>query len=203
MTKTFIPLDALANHLAHEQHGDNTEDTATLYLDRINAVPGCFTPRYAVVALAEGINRRNIDALVTAGCITLHDPITYAPTNEIRGALVDKDEVVDMIMSGKHVPLLNETKAAPMVQTAPTPKVEAVTVKPPTAQIEAWHTEAWKIGERIYKNKPSLNIEQIADKVNLEMSERNAKKEPNMTGRGGKVPSASSIKRHALTRLKS
>jgi hypothetical protein len=199
MTKTFIPLDDIAHQLAQEQHGDNTEDTATLILNRINAVPGCCTPQHAVVLLAEGINRRNIDALVAAGRIRLHDPITYAPTNEIRGALVDKDEVIGQIMSGEHVPLLKEAKDPPVLKM----EVVTVTQPAPAAQIEAWRTKARIIGESIYKNKPALNIEQIAKKVHSEMTARHAKKEPNMTGRGGKVPSAASIKRHALNGLKS
>lgn len=93
----------------------------------------------------------------------------------------------------------------PKGKPKPEAKGEAKPVTTPAAaaQIEAWRTEARKIGERIYKQKPTLNIEQIADKVHSEMTERHTKKESNMTGRGGRVPSAESIKRHALTRLKS
>lgn len=89
---------------------------------------------------------------------------------------------------------------------APAAKVEAVTIATPTRTaptIEAWRTEARKIGERIYKDKPALNIEQIAAKIQAEMTKRHANKEANMTGRGRRVPSAGSIKRHALTGLKS
>jgi len=87
--------------------------------------------------------------------------------------------------------------------SAPAAKVEAVTVTQPApaAQIATWHNEARKIGETIYKQTPKLNLEQIAAKVHAEMMKQ--KSEPGMTGRGGKVPSAGSIKRHALKGLKS
>jgi hypothetical protein len=93
----------------------------------------------------------------------------------------------------------------PDPESAATQKVSAgtVTTPAPAAQIAAWRTEARKIGETIYKTQPKLNIEQIAEKVNKEMTTLNANKKPNMTGRGGKVPSAETIKRHALTGLKS
>jgi len=77
-------------------------------------------------------------------------------------------------------------------------KVEAVPVVSPS--IEAWRANARHIGERIYQGKPSLNVEEIAEKTHKEMTNR--KGEPGMTGRGGKVPSADTIKRHALAGIK-
>ena len=65
-----------------------------------------------------------------------------------------------------------------------------------------WVPKAIEIAKAIYKKKPILNVEQIAKKTHDEMTERNNKKEPGMTGRGGKVPSADTIKRHALTGIK-
>lgn len=63
--------------------------------------------------------------------------------------------------------------------------------------IEVWKASARQIGERIHKEKPKLNAEKIAEKTHDEMTARKANGEPGMTGRGGKVPSASTIKRHA------
>ena len=106
----------------------------------------------------------------------------------------------------RYIALQPKSKPKPEVKEAPQPaqtaaqKVEAK----PAAQIEAWRTEARKIGERIYKKKPTQSIEQIAGHVHKEMTKRHRdEKDPNMTGRGGKVPSAESIKRHALTGIKS
>lgn len=107
-------------------------------------------------------------------------------------------------IDAKELQLLDFDSLLPVEhKNATTPKVKAVTVTTPAAPIEAWRTEARKIGETICEKQPRLNIEQIASKVHNEMTKRHANKEPNMTGRGDKVPSAGSIKRHALTGLKS
>ena len=66
-----------------------------------------------------------------------------------------------------------------------------------------WKANARQIGKRIHKEKPSLSIEQIAQKTHTEMTKRKNEGEDGMTGRGGRIPSASSIKRHALTFIKS
>lgn len=71
----------------------------------------------------------------------------------------------------------------------------------PEATSMAWHANAWDIGVEILKKKPSLNMEQLAENVRIEMIKR--KSEPAMSGRGGRVPTAESIKRHALTGIKS
>jgi hypothetical protein len=67
--------------------------------------------------------------------------------------------------------------------------------------IDDWKAVARKIGERIHKEDKKLSVDKIAAKVCLEMVSR--KSEKGMTGRGGKVPSADTIKRHALTGVKS
>jgi len=63
-----------------------------------------------------------------------------------------------------------------------------------------WKATAWQIGKEILKKKSSLSVDQVAEKVYDEMTKR--KMEPGMTGRGGRVPSANTIKRHALTGIK-
>ena len=76
-------------------------------------------------------------------------------------------------------------------------KGEAVLVTNPS--IETWKASARQIGEKIHKEKPTLNAEKISEKTHKEMTDRKAKGELGMTGRGGKVPSAGTIKRHAQT----
>jgi hypothetical protein len=46
-------------------------------------------------------------------------------------------------------------------------------------------------------------MEKVAQKTYDVMVENNVKREPGMTGRGGRVPTAATIKRHALTGIKS
>jgi len=138
--------------------------------------------------------QRIIDALKKDEKITFYSPATHLKINAFNegcNPVVDIDELARMIMKRGEV---NTEQPAPTLTDTP---------PAPAAQIKAWHTEARKIGEIIYKKKPARNIDQIADEVYKEMMARNAKKELNMTGRGGKVPSAASIKRHALTGLKS
>lgn len=69
--------------------------------------------------------------------------------------------------------------------------------------IKAWKINARQIGETILQDKPTLNVEQLAVKVHKKMIERKAEGDPGMTGRGGKVPSPSTIKKWALRGIKS
>ena len=66
-----------------------------------------------------------------------------------------------------------------------------------------WKVNARAIGKRTHEAQPLLNVEQIADKVRKEMTKQKNEGKPGMTGRGGKIPSADTIKRHALTGIKS
>lgn len=84
-----------------------------------------------------------------------------------------------------------------MPADAPAAKVKAGAGTSPSGEV--WKANARQIGEKIHKEKPKLNAERIADKTHDEMTARKAKGEPGMTGRGGKVPSAGTIKRHAQT----
>lgn len=94
-----------------------------------------------------------------------------------------------------------ELAALAKAVTQAAPKVEGVTDTTPSG--DGWKANARQIGEKIHKEKPLLNVEKIAEKTHHEMTNRKAKGEPGMTGRGGKVPSADTIKRHALTGIKS
>ena len=79
----------------------------------------------------------------------------------------------------------------------PAAKGEAAPVTTPS--IEAWRANARQIGEKFHTENPRLNAEKIAQKTHYEMTARKDKGEPGMTGRGGRVPSADTIKRHAQT----
>lgn len=86
------------------------------------------------------------------------------------------------------------------VTKPPAAKVEAVPVR--NQNIEVWRENAVRIGKEILKKAPGLSVEKIAKKTHDEMTSRNKKGDAGMTGRGGKVPSADTIKRHALTGIK-
>ncbi|QOJ24676.1 MAG: hypothetical protein HRU78_14335 [Gammaproteobacteria bacterium] len=66
-----------------------------------------------------------------------------------------------------------------------------------------WKANARQIGKRIYNEKPNLTVEKIAEKTYIEMTKRKNEGEDGMTGRGGRIPGVDSIKRHALTHIKS
>jgi len=83
-------------------------------------------------------------------------------------------------------------------QTA-TPAAKPGVVPATSPSSEAWKANARQIGAKIHKEKPTLNAEKIAEKTHAEMTARKAKGEPGMTGRGGKVPCAGTIKRHSQT----
>jgi hypothetical protein len=61
-----------------------------------------------------------------------------------------------------------------------------------------WQSRAKEIGIEIAKRKTHLNLDQIAEKVQEKMAQLKKAGEAGVTGRGGKLPSAASIKRHAL-----
>ena len=89
---------------------------------------------------------------------------------------------------------------AHLIAALPAAKVKAVPVISPSG--EQWKENARTIGVKIYKKTPRLNMDKIAEKTHAEMTAQKDKGESGMTGRGGKVPSADTIKRHALTGIK-
>lgn len=95
-------------------------------------------------------------------------------------------------------PLISISKQ--QASAAPKKTVNAEQVTTPSGN--DWKAIARKIGEEILNKKPSLNVEQIAEKTRKEMTDRKNNGEPGMTGRGGRVPAAETIKRHALTGIK-
>ncbi len=56
-----------------------------------------------------------------------------------------------------------------------------------------WKTSAQVIADKLRKEHPSLSKDQICEKTREEMLSRHNSGEPRMTGRGGKVPQASTI----------
>lgn len=78
--------------------------------------------------------------------------------------------------------------------------------KPNTTTAEltsnGWRVSARRIGKKMVKRYKNLNLDKISQKVHEEMLEEHKVGTPGMTGRSGIVPSAESIKRHALTGIK-
>lgn len=68
--------------------------------------------------------------------------------------------------------------------------------KPPVLESVDWKPAAWGIALTIYKKNPLLSVDRIAEKTHTEMQEKG------IAGRGGKIPSVDTIKRHALTGIK-
>lgn len=95
-------------------------------------------------------------------------------------------------------PLISISKQQSSPSPIKTVKAEPVT----TPSSDDWKVTARQIGEEIFKKKPSLNLEEIANKTRKVMTDRKDNGEPGMTGRGGRVPAAETIKRHALTGIK-
>ena len=62
---------------------------------------------------------------------------------------------------------------------------------------DQWIPEAKKIAKKFSKSDCRLTVDKLAEKTHKEMVAQK------ITGRGGKVPSIASIKRHALTRIRS
>ena len=66
----------------------------------------------------------------------------------------------------------------------------------------SWKTPARAMGEEVLKKHPQWSVEQISKKVHEMMTDKHRQGEKDMTGRGGKVVTAETVKRHALKGLK-
>ena len=113
----------------------------------------------------------------------------YQPCNlfaELENALIPEQDLNDFIEK---------------IQTADTKNNHHI--QESSNQITNWKTNAREIGKRIHNENPKLSVEQIAKKTHSEMIGRKNEGEGGMTGRGDKIPSAETIKRHALAGLKS
>lgn len=82
------------------------------------------------------------------------------------------------------------------------PSTTRVSLTPNKGEPLPWIASARQIGKEMHQKNPNLSVEQIANKTHIEMTTRKNNDEDGMTGRGNKIPSASSIKRHALTHIK-
>lgn len=65
----------------------------------------------------------------------------------------------------------------------------------PLPQPVTWKSMATKLAKKLKKEKPKLSNAQLAEQIHVIL------KEQNITGRGGKVPSASTIERHATQNI--
>lgn len=163
------------------------------------------------------ISAKAVNALLAAGVATF-DELTDLRTTEVFGEKFTEMATAWKIAEGDAAPeitpdncrvmsysleqLANRYAAKPEAAPYGTPEAKVEAVPGTSPSIEAWKVNARQIGERIHKAAPSLNVERIAEKTHKEMTSRNAKGELGMTGRGGKVPAADTIKRHALTGIK-
>ncbi len=82
-----------------------------------------------------------------------------------------------------------------------TEKAGAVPINRPSSN--DWKMKARQIGEEIHNKNKRLSVKQIAEKTMNEMAKRKNAGETGMTGRGDKIPSAETIKRHALKGINS
>ena len=90
-------------------------------------------------------------------------------------------------------------------QVSNAPKIAALHGGPENAAPPvrmSWASAAREIATEIHNKKPQLSVAKIAEKTHEEMTNRKKDGETGMAGRGGKVPSADTIKRHALVGIK-
>jgi hypothetical protein len=64
-----------------------------------------------------------------------------------------------------------------------------------------WQIKARELGAAEKKRAPQLSLIQIATNVEKQMQEMHGRGDKNVTGRGNRVPSAETIRRHALGNL--
>jgi len=91
----------------------------------------------------------------------------------------------------------DELKAMAKPKEQPVEAVEPTTEQNKQNNDNNWKVIARKIGIKIHEENPRLSIDQIAEKTHKQLLSWN------ITGRGGRVPTADTIKRHALTQIKS
>ncbi len=126
---------------------------------------------------------------------TLETAVEMRP--QIEAAMLDAARLLCELSGATLPPWVDP---APVATRAPAAKVEATPMVTPD---DVWKRPARAIAESIHTKNPRLNVEQLATKTHTEMTKKKAEGEPGMTGRGGKVPSPATIKRHALAGIKS
>lgn len=178
---------------------------------------------YRSVALT--LSPREIAAARLLGVISNHVAITWPlklrqpdgqePPPPLENGQLDELKTQTRKALGEYVIFLPDREAAALIaayEAAPAivEKVQHAiqaetkdTQADRTLDSDDWKVMGRKIGVSIFAEKSHLNMDQIAEKTNQEMNKRNIKGEPGMTGRGGRVPSPATIKRHALTGIKS
>ena len=165
--------------------------------------------------------------------LTERDEIAYRHTGSLEGVKVllpsiehpdcefsrgVRDDHFDLVAMQKFLTLkdadvcffeIDQSRAETLIIAEPCPAERPPRINPPETRHKTdipdnnWILTARKIGEQITKESPNLSVDKIAKKVNSDMTTRKNNGEPDMTGRGGKVPSAETIKRHALAGIKS
>jgi hypothetical protein len=77
------------------------------------------------------------------------------------------------------------------------------TVDQGTSSESPWIPIAREIGKELKRDNPLKNLEWISEKILVKMTSLDEKGQSGLTGRGGKIPSASTILRRALQKLNS
>jgi hypothetical protein len=171
--------------------------TARRHTAQLHAFPWVVTPKQS--------NRSRAAGLVPIGSELASD-LLFFPDSQLRIYLAtDPTDCPDTHPWKDHYWVLDEpqtiTREQLYSQAAPATNVKAATVI--TTNTDTWVASARRIGQKIHNQNPKLNMEKVAQKTYDVMVENNVKREPGMTGRGGRVPTAATIKRHALTGIKS
>ena len=147
----------------------------------------------AIGLLAEAIESGEITARIMRHSIYYADLGTFLPD----GGLDPKNSTVlrvdlDAWMLARGLSMPAATSGTTEQDAPPAPVVT----------VAGWLLCAKSIAAKTHKSKPQLSVDQLAKKTHEEMTTRKNAGESGMTGRGGKVPSAGTIKRHALTGIK-
>lgn len=150
-----------------------------------------------------------LDAVETPSCFTVR-PTGAANPNEW---LISLPEFCDWALNTSlSIPEELRAIASPMTTTSnadqpmlvlPDELVEDVTVAEVAPVDLDWKKHAREIGIALSREKPQLSLDQIAKRVHAEMLKKHDEGMPGMTGRGNNIPSADTIRRHALIGIKS
>lgn len=183
------------------------------------------TQRKSVTAAFEDAYRVllfNAKKDISEGSLTIRERVSLAPANELPGIRAWCDTNDDLLKDfrqvcpdGRLVVRMDDARDWLGALGIPCPSwllcpgagvpskktFSSVTEDSPCPAKEAastgdWKQEARKIGAELAVAKPRLSILQIASQVSDELKKRGIK------GRGGRVPSPDTIKRHALNGIK-
>lgn len=180
--RSFYKLSSLSRHIYDTTFG--SRDIQAEYYRRLRLVSGYLEDKSAFNLISKAETNKHLWEIKLSEFCTLAKRVNLLPIPaEMNSVVVQMSPPI-----GFTTPLVvNNSDQTPTASIQPTTN---------------WKKVAERIALEVQREKPKFTHEQISEAVRARMEKLLADGNQSVTGRGGKLPSATSIRRHALTGLK-